>query len=114
MGFGQSCQNHLQHRRRFLQHLIIPEAQNTKARLAELAITISICRLVFRMLPAIQFDDEPGFKADEVEDKAEDKAIEGMLAAEFNAELAATQALPEQMLGIGGRLPQLLRNSFLA
>ena len=110
MGFGQSCQNHLQHRRRFLQHLIIPEAQNTKARLAELAITISICRLVFRMLPAIQFDDEPGFKADEVEDKA----IEGMLAAEFDAELAATQALPEQMLGIGGRLPQLLRNSFLA
>ncbi len=85
MGHRKRCDDRLKHRFRFLKNLIIPEAQNAKAGGFKFQCSSLIVRQGFRVLPAIQFDDELCFKRDEIQYVV----VEWVLAAKFDSELLA-------------------------
>lgn len=91
------------------QHFVIPEPQYVQALLFQRAGSTRVARKRLRIgvLPAIDFDGERGFQADEVEHVAGQR----VLAAELQArELARSQVSPEQGLGVGGVGAQLAGN----
>ena len=80
-----------------LQHLVVPATQHAKSCRLEIAVADGIATR-FRMLAAVDFDDQPRLEADEVEDVA----VERHLALEFQAfELLVAESLPQDVLGLG-------------
>src|SRR3546814_8586583 len=47
------------------QHVVVPESQDTKALRGQIGIAIGVIS-IFDMLPAVGFDNQPIFEADEV------------------------------------------------
>ena len=87
----QGPQNILQHSRHPLQNLVIPVAQHPEAQsLQHLGSPLVIGKLL-KMLPAVQLDDQPCIKADEVGDVPG----QGHLPTEAEAsQLPSAQLLP--------------------
>lgn len=73
------------------EDVVVPEAQNTKTFAVEPVRAFDIFLRTVRMLSAINLDDEPSFKANEIDDEASDRR----LAAEAMAiELPKAQVAP--------------------
>ena len=109
MGSSNGLHDRFDDSSRFLKNLIVPKPQDTKSRCSQLPVTLHIGGRNFGVLPAVEFDHEPGFKRD----KIWYEAVERMLTAEFDAKPLAAQVLPEQTLGIGSVVPKPLRNPVL-
>lgn len=79
------------------KHLMVPETDNAKAAREKKMRARLVARALERVLPAIQLDNEPGFKTDEIGNKASN----GKLPAELCAfKLTASQMPPKQAFGI--------------
>ena len=88
------------------EYFRIPEAQYGEAASLQVAIAPFVAR-IGRMLPAVDFDDEFAFEADEIHHVV----AERMLAPEPGAvELAQAQMTPEPAFGIGGVAAQPARD----
>jgi hypothetical protein len=101
----QLAQNLIQDCIRFFQDLIVPEAQHQESAASHIRGPLSVRFDLLQMLPAVELDHEPPFKATEVCDIPPDS----ILASEFCAKLAAAQSHPELQLGPGLIAPQLPR-----
>lgn len=86
----------------FAEYFRIPEAQHGEAAPLQIAVA-----RIGRMLPAVDFDDEPAFEADEIDHVAAQRMLAPELAA---VELAQTQMTPEPAFGIGGIAAQPARD----
>ncbi len=88
----QSRVNHFQNRFQFTENLIVPEPEDAVALLMQESAASFILRLLFRMLPTVQFDHQPVLKTNEVDDERPDR----LLPPEFAArKLSVTQPAPE-------------------
>jgi hypothetical protein len=87
------------------QHFIVPEAQHEESAAGHVCGALSVRFDLLQMLPAVELDHEPPFKATEVCDVSPDS----ILASEFCAKLPAAQSHPELQLGPGLIAPQLRR-----
>lgn len=72
-GVTESCQDGLDHTFLVVVNVIVPEAQNTKSLISQMAITFSIN--LFRMLTAICFNDQPRLQADEIDNIMVDRLL---------------------------------------
>lgn len=104
MGLSQHGGDYLNNRLRFLKDLIIPEPQDSESGGFKLACSFLVCGDGIGVLPAVQFDDQFRFQRHEIEHEAG----EGMLPAEFGAQLTAAQVSPQQALGVGRVIAQVL------
>ena len=96
-------QDYLAHALRIPQHLVVPEPQNTKTATAQKRIAPRIARRI-GVLSAVDFHDQPGLQAGEVDDVRAD----GQLPPEPESlQLAHAQAAPQRAFGIGHPAPQL-------
>jgi hypothetical protein len=89
----------LQHSDRVLEHIIVPKPQHANAARGEGALAPLVVGLLpgVGMLPTIQLDGKPRFRAKEVQDVA----AEWMLAAELeSSEPPIPQASPQFRLGV--------------
>lgn len=87
------------------EYFRIPEAQYGEAAPLQIAIPPFVARV--GMLPAVNFDDEPAFEADEIDHVVADR----MLTPEPGAvELAQAQVAPEPAFGVGGIAAQPARD----
>lgn len=88
------------------EYFRIPEAQHAEAALLQVAIAPFVAH-IGRMLPAVDFDDEPTLEAHEIDHVAAQR----MLAPELGAvELTQAQMPPEPAFGIGGVAAQPARD----
>jgi len=86
-----------------LQNLVIPIAQHPKAQALQHFGATLVIRTLLKMLPTIQLDDQPRFKAN----KVGDVSAQGHLPTEAKTrQLAAPQLLPQAVFGIGRRVAQ--------
>ncbi|EJO94320.1 hypothetical protein A471_07788 [Ectopseudomonas mendocina DLHK] len=60
--------NLFKYRLRFGQHLMIPETQHTIASTLQIMLTLLVVFRLLLVLATVQFDDQPAFGADEVDD----------------------------------------------
>ena len=87
--------NRLEHARRILKHVIVPETQDTETFPAKIGIALAV-GITVAMLTAIRFDDQRSFEAGEVDDVR----CDDVLAAEFGDRHAAVaEHGPEAALG---------------
>ena len=92
----QRCLNGIDYGINFLQHLIVPKPEDTKACIVQDLIANTVASAVL-MLAAIHLNNQPHFQANKVEHKIQ----EWMLATELEArDLPTTQALPQAILCI--------------
>jgi hypothetical protein len=77
----QDVPNAPKHTIHFVEDLIVPEPQHCKSGTLEKFRTRSIGRDRIRVLPAIQFNDQPSFKADEIENVVAEWVLATKLAA---------------------------------
>jgi hypothetical protein len=90
--FPGAKQYHICHAIAVLQHIIVPEPDHTKAKLFEICVPVTVGETV-RMLAAIDLDDQPRIKANEIDDIRAD----GMLAAKPETlKFAVPQQLPHR------------------
>jgi hypothetical protein len=102
----QSTQNFLQHRLRFLKHLIVPEPEHPKSFRFNSGIPLLIVASALSMLPAIKLDHKPRFDTREIGDIAAD----GNLATEtVAADLPPAEVIPKMPLGIRRLLSKFAR-----
>ncbi len=86
------------------QDITIPESQDPETVSPKHFISMTVLRRLIEMLTAIQFDDNPCFKANEVADVDP----EGMLPPELEPiQLSPAQATPKAPLGFSQVLTQL-------
>ena len=85
------------------EYLIVPEPQHEKSRLLQKQSTCSIGLDVFRMLTAIQLDNESPFQANEIQDVVSERVLAPELAI---AKLPSAKTTPEQALGFSRRSAQ--------
>jgi len=71
----QSTQNFLQHRLRFLKHLIVPKPEHPKSFRFDSAVPLLIVATALSMLPAIKLDHKPRFNTREIGDIAADRNL---------------------------------------
>jgi hypothetical protein len=88
--------HNLNNRLSLAQNLMIPKSQDRESVPLQPAIASSVMG-VGKMLSAVDLDDQPGFEADEVGDKATDRR----LAAELETQLPMPQMTPQAALGLG-------------
>ena len=92
----QRCLNGIDYGINFLQHLIVPKPEDTKACIVQDLIANTVASAVL-MLAAIHLNNQPHFQANKVEHKIQ----EWMLATELETrDLPTTQALPQAILCI--------------
>jgi hypothetical protein len=97
--------NRLPHPFQVLQYFVIPESYHRESLRFEPLRSRVIRLLLFRMLPAIQFDDQFPVETDKVDNVISD----GLLASEFEAlRLSSAQMLPQQSLGVSRVFAQTL------
>ncbi|KZC18475.1 hypothetical protein RHOFW104R3_36315 [Rhodanobacter denitrificans] len=100
---GDDLQNHPEHAFDIHQCLIVPETQHAVSLGLQIPGAALVVPDLFRMLAAIQFNDQHGLTAN----KINDVMIDLMLAAEFVAiQLPVAQMEPKLLLGIGHGLVQ--------
>ena len=80
------------------------DADDAEARAAQLQITARIRPWLARVNGAIDFNDEPDGRSEEISDEV---PCEGHLAAKGNAELASVERGPEPRFRLGGRAAML-------
>jgi hypothetical protein len=78
------------------------EAQDAKAHATKLCIAPGIGRNAFGVIPAINFDDEPDRRSEEVSDVVPDDD----LAPKLHTELFTTEVQPKQRLRRGRPMPK--------
>ena len=59
--------DHLEHAARILEHLIVPETENSKAPITKMGIAAAVCEAL-GVLTAVGFDDQPSLKASKIDD----------------------------------------------
>ena len=90
--------NILQHPEAVLEDFVVPEAEDCVALLSQERITFLVVGMLFRMLTAVEFDEQFLRHAGEIDDVRAYR----LLAAEFVAvELFVAQVVPEEAFGIG-------------
>ncbi|GAK45984.1 conserved protein, partial [Tepidicaulis marinus] len=94
---SQLVRNLLQHAADISKHLMVPETDNAKAARQKKMRARLVARALERVLPAIQLDNEPGFKTDEIGNKASNRKLPAELCPR---QLTAAQMPPKQALGI--------------
>ena len=72
---GQCGANSLDHAVRILQNVVIPEPQHTKSLRCEPACTLCICSDPVSVLAAVDFNHQPSFIAEKVDDKSSDRSL---------------------------------------
>jgi len=97
MGMGYKRQPDYFHDRfQFVQHLIVPQSHNPKARMSQSPIASFISGRI-HVLTAIYLDHQLDFQANEIKDEIAKR----MLAPEFmTVELAAAQSFPQRLFGV--------------
>jgi hypothetical protein len=94
----------LQHSLRPKKNIVVPEAQHPEAARAEQFAAPTVRPSLLLVLPAIDFDDQAGFEAYEVNDVLANRS----LPAKFRTHPPArAQVVPQTMLGIGRLRPQV-------
>jgi len=83
----------------FLQHIMIPESENGKSLVAQPCIPFGVIVTLFRVLAAIEFDNDSLLQADKVDDVAPQRLLAAELAA-FN--LPHSDPMPKQLLCVRG------------
>jgi hypothetical protein len=82
-----------------IKYLIIPESQHTKPCLLQKPRAYSVGIDIFRVLAAVQLDNEPSFQTDEIHDVVPER----VLAPEFAAiKLPSAKTAPEPALRFSG------------
>jgi hypothetical protein len=88
----------LEHARRILKHVIVPETKDAEAFPVKIGIALPV-GIVVAMLPAVGFDDQRSFEAGEIDDVRRDD----VLAFEFEQRHSAiAEHGPETTLGRRG------------
>ena len=95
----QPLPNRLEDTIEVIEHLVVPESQHAKPCLLQKRRAYSVGLDIFRVLAAVQLDNEPSFQADEIHDVV----TERVLAPEFAAiKLPSAKTAPEQALRFSG------------
>jgi hypothetical protein len=95
---NQRSNDAFKHRLGLLQHFVIPEPNHTKPATRKIARPFQIVEQIIRMLPSIDFHDQPRADADEIHDVIADR----LLSAEaILAEMTVTQVTPEAAFRVG-------------
>jgi hypothetical protein len=83
---------------RIRQHLSIPESQHSEPEGLESPSSQIVVRLsFFNMLTAVEFDDQPGFNATEIDDEGIDRNLPAELPS---IEVSVSQNRPEALFGL--------------
>ena len=77
----------------------VPEPQHAKALLAQPGVPRGVVRALVEMMRTVDFDDQAGAEADEVEDVAAHRYLPAELVA---GEVAQAERAPKTALGVGG------------
>ena len=93
----QRTPNHIQHRIRPEQHIVIPEPQYTISRLFQLIGATLVVFDLLQVLTTIQLDNQPTLKATEVDNKT----FNPMLPTKPATKLTTPKAIPKFVLCIG-------------
>src|SRR5581483_3822150 len=108
LGWGcpDRLQNHLGHRIRLREDIVVPEPNKCVALPPEPNFPSEVARLLVHVMPTINLDDQAPLEAYEVDDIRANR----VLAAEpHSVNLSSPQELPQPTFGIGGIGPQLPR-----
>ncbi len=87
-----------EHRLRPGKYVVVPEAHDSEPLLTEPRVSLGIAN-ASQMLPAVDFDDQPRGKTDEVDDVGTDRLLPSELTA---GKSMRTQIPPQDALGTGG------------
>ena len=111
-GWGEGLQrlpDLLKHSRCFVHHFVVPEPDNAKTLAFDQCGSTLVVALLVAVLPAVDFNNQPGFETHEVKDVR----TQGALPAELESlEAAASYVLPQQGFGFSGGGAQFSRFLF--
>jgi hypothetical protein len=88
------------------QHIVVPEAQHTQSASFQCSSPRFVARGVVKVLASVQLDDQPQFRAIEVDEVTRDRVLSAELET---AEPATSQVLPKSMFRICSLRAQLAR-----
>ena len=102
--FRQGLGNHLQHTLDIFEHIIVPKADDAESLRPEMRR--AVCIAFFRVLPTIQFNNQPRLSTQ----KVRDVIIELNLPPKLRAvQLAIAQMFPQKLLALGRVHTQIAR-----
>jgi hypothetical protein len=94
--------NRVENTRQIAQNVVVPEMQDAIIVHDQPLVTNGVV-LAFRVLPAINFDDEAGFATNKIDDVRTDRLLPDKL---LSMELARSQTMPERRFRISRASPQ--------
>ena len=94
------------------EHIVVPETQNTIARCFNLPRSSGVGFLLFVVLPAVQFDDEPGFTAHKIDNERADQCLSPKMRSCQRDVMA--QSSPQNTLCVRRLCPHPASELFLA
>jgi hypothetical protein len=104
----QRCVDFLDDTRKIAEHIVVPKPEHPIAALAQESRSLIVVCKTFRMLSAVDFDDQTVLETDEVRDIRPKRN----LTAKSRADLMVAQRSPEGSFGVG-HIPTQVTGSFI-